>query len=144
MDVPLRRSFRGLRAFVWPEKATPARAGFPAENKSSGKSWIPRFSASSYLGITYSTYINTRHGVTARLRVNPVAQRELHVDQSMLACFVASRGLSSSSALLASVALLWAFYHERLHGFEGGVELVHARHPGELRLLTDAHTKHTG
>ena len=89
---------------MWPEKATPARAGFPAENKSSGKSWIPRFSASSYLGITYSTYINTRHGVTARLRVNPVAQRELHVDQSMLACLVASRGLSSSSALLASVA----------------------------------------
>ena len=34
-------------------------------------------------------------------------------------------------------ALLWAFYHERLHGFEGGVELVHAgHHPGELRLWT--------
>ena len=42
-------------------------------------------------------------------------------------------------------ALLWAFHHERLHGFEGGVELVHAgHHPGELRLRTDAHTKHTG
>ena len=52
----------------------------------------------------YSTYINTLHGVTARLRVHPVAQRELHVDQSLLACLVASRGLSSSSALLASVA----------------------------------------
>ena len=34
-------------------------------------------------------------------------------------------------------ALLWAFHHERLHGFEGGVELVHAgHHPGELRLWT--------
>jgi hypothetical protein len=59
----------------------------------------------------------------------------------MLACLAATRGLSSSSALLASVALLWAFYQERLHGFEGGVELVHARHPGDRRLLTDAHTE---
>ena len=34
-------------------------------------------------------------------------------------------------------ALLWAFHHERLQGFEGGVELVHAgHHPGELRLWT--------